>query len=89
MGTQQLPTYESPFTRESESPIFTIQNLQLTKEFKNKSQIYFRVKNIWNYTQKSPLIDPKNPFGDNFDTTLAYGPLQTRRFFIGFRKSIN
>ncbi len=85
---QKLPEYDYPFERPTRSPWYSVHNLQLTKELKNKSSVYVAVKNLFNYTQPSPLIDPENPFGDNFDTAYAYGPLQTRRCMIGFRWSL-
>lgn len=84
MGPQKLPHYEAPFNRPESSPWFTIQNVQITKEIKSFS-LYAGVKNIFNWTQSSPLIDAANPFGKDFDTAYAWGPLQTRRFFVGVR----
>lgn len=40
------------------------------------------VKNIFNYTQESPLVDWQNPFGDDFDSSDASGSLQSRRFLF-------
>lgn len=88
MGPQKLPHYDAPFTRAETSPWFTIQNIQVTKEIKSVS-VYAGVKNIFNWTQSSPLIDPGNPFGKDFDTAYAWGPLQTRRFFVGLRWNLN
>ena len=82
-GPMNLPTYEEPFKREETSPWFTLQHLQLNKRFNNQLSTYIGIKNIFDYTQDSPLIDADNPFGDNFDTAYAYGPLQGRRFVLG------
>ncbi len=89
MGPQQLPTFAEPFSRPETSPWYSIQNVQLTKKFKGNFELYVGVKNILNYTQPSPLIDPSNPFGDNFDTSYAFGPLQVRRFYGGLRWSLD
>ena len=86
MGPQHLPTFIDEFARPEISPWFTVQHLQMNKRFENIGMdVYVGVKNIFNYTQDSPLIDPENPYGDNFDTSYAYGPLQVRRFFLGLR----
>jgi len=85
MGPQHLPTFPEPFSRPEISPWFSIQNFQITKTFKHNFEIYAGIKNLLNYTQPSPLIDSENPFGDNFDTSFAYGPLQVRRFYGGLR----
>jgi len=86
MGPQKLPTFADEFARPEVSPWFTVQHLQLNKKFEKIGlDVYLGAKNIFNYTQDSPLIDPSNPYGDSFDTSYAYGPLQVRRFFLGLR----
>lgn len=86
MGPMKLPTFADEFARPEVSPWFTVQHIQLTKNFKKVGlELYGGVKNLFNYTQNSPLIDPANPYEDSFDTSYAYGPLQTRRFFLGLR----
>ena len=82
-GPMNLPTYDEPFNRAATSPWFTLQHLQLNKRFNSQLSSYFGIKNIFDYTQDSPLIDPENPFGDNFDTAYAFGPMQGRRFVLG------
>lgn len=89
-GPMKLPTYIPPFERATYSPWFNLTNIQFTQTLKKLNlECYAGVKNIFNYTQDSPLIDSENPFGDNFDTAYAYGPLQTRRFFLGIRWQMN
>lgn len=86
IGPQRLPEYPDGFSGAEYSDWFTLQNAQLTKTFKHSPlEIFIGVKNIFNYTQDSPLIDPANPFGDSFDTAFAWGPLQVRRFYGGIR----
>ncbi|RYD76318.1 MAG: TonB-dependent receptor [Sphingobacteriales bacterium] len=88
-GPQHLPVFPEAFHKAEKSPWFTLQHIQLTKQFKDKNyQVYAGVKNIWNYTQGSPLIAPENPFSKEFDTSYAWGPLQTRRLFLGFRYNL-
>lgn len=90
MGPQRLPEFGEEYDLPSRSPWYTIQNVQITKTFKSSPlELYLGVKNLFNYTQPSPLIDPGNPYGDNFDTSYAYGPLQVRRFMLGLRWSID
>ncbi|MGC6428942.1 MAG: TonB-dependent receptor [Flavobacteriales bacterium] len=87
-GPMSLPTYPFPFERAEQSPTFSLHNVQLKKQVKDNFNIYLGLKNVFNYTQDSPLIDWQNPFGDNFDTNYAYGPLQGRRFFLGLTISL-
>lgn len=89
VGPQQLPTFAEGFERPTVSDWFTVQHLQLTKCFdKLGLEVYTGVKNLWNYTQDSPLIHPQAPFSAEFDTSYAYGPLQVRRYFLGIRWSL-
>lgn len=88
VGPQNLPVYDTPFERDEISPWFTVQNVQLSKEFNKGWEVYAGVKNILNYTQPSPLVSPDDPYADEFDTSYAYGPLQTRRFFLGVRYNL-
>ncbi len=67
---------------------FQIYNGQITRYFKNWD-FYAGVENIGNYTQHAPIIDAENPFGEHFDSSLIWGPLMGRKFYFGFRFSID
>jgi len=82
-GPMSLPTFPYPFERAEESPWFSQHHLQIKKVFSESLTAFMGVKNVFNYTQESPLVDWQNPFGDDFDTSYAYGPLQSRRFLFG------
>lgn len=85
-GPQDLPAFSAPYDQlPTRSPWYTLQNVQLTKQFGKLFTVYGGVKNLWNYTQPSPLISPDAPFSPAFDTSYVYGPLQTRRFYLGVR----
>jgi len=88
VGPQKLPIYDAPNERPEVSPWFTVQNVQVTKEFNKGWEVYAGVKNIFNFTQSSPLVNPENPYDATFDTSYAYGPLQTRRFYAGVRYNL-
>ncbi len=91
-GPMKLPEYEPPFERAPTSPTFSIHNVQLTKDFDLSSgglaQTYLSVENLFGYTQAAPLVDPANPFGDNFDTAYVYGPIHGRCIGLGVRLMI-
>ena len=79
-GSIKLPEYELPFDRAAYSPVFSIHKVQITNDFAlpedNIIQACLAFENIFGYTQPPPLVDPQNPFGDNFDTAYVYGPIQ-------------
>ena len=84
-GPMRLPQYDAPFERDTESPAYTVHNLQATVSVRPGFEFYGGVKNLFDYTQVSPLIDPTDPFGDNFDSAYVYGPMQGRHFLVGLR----
>jgi len=87
-GPMSLPSFPYPFERAEESPWFSQHHLQIKKVFSENLTAFMGVKNVFNYTQESPLVDWQNPFGDDFDTSYAYGPLQSRRFLFGLSVKI-
>lgn len=83
-GPMHLPSYPS-LDLPTRSGWFSMHNVQLRTELSREFSLLCGVRNLLNYTQRSPLIAPDRPFSDAFDTAYAYGPLQGRRFMIGFR----
>ncbi|MFD2532701.1 TonB-dependent receptor [Gracilimonas halophila] len=79
-GKMKLPEYPD---RSDLSNTFTEQNLKLTKSFKNGVQFFMAGMNLFDYTQKNPLVAPQDPFSDEFATDYVFGPIQGRRFLMG------
>ncbi|MFN8288471.1 MAG: TonB-dependent receptor [Chitinophagales bacterium] len=81
--------------RSSKSPVYTIQNIQLTKKFSNGLEIYLGLKNFFNFIQKDPILRPFDPYNrfilvDNpnnyrFDTTYGFTSTQGIKAFAGLR----
>ena len=82
MGPMHLPTYDDEFARDEISDVFSLHHIKIERQF-NQVSLMAGIKNLLDYMQESPLVDPANPFGDSFDTAYAYGPLQARRFVFG------
>ena len=59
-------------------------NAQVTRNFKNWS-VYIGGENLTGFRQKTPIIDSANPWGNNFDATMIYGPIHGPMIYIGFR----
>ena len=85
VGPMRLPEYDPPFQRATRSPTYSLHNLQGTLELGRGRQLYASVKNLFDWTQGSPLVDPAYPFGDDFDTAYVYGPVYGRQFVVGVR----
>lgn len=59
-------------------------NLQVTKKF-GELEFYIGGENLSNFTQHQPIIESSNPFSDNFDASMIWGPLEGRMFYFGSR----
>ncbi|MGQ1910077.1 TonB-dependent receptor [Marinifilum sp. RC60d5] len=89
-GDMRIPsTQENPseFQRREESPAYAIMNAQVTKRFRIW-ELYLGAENIGNYTQENPIISANNPFGEHFDASMIWGPIQERKFYLGVRLTI-
>ncbi|MBF8962736.1 TonB-dependent receptor [Pontibacter sp. FD36] len=96
-GPMYLPVQENDF-RPEKSPLFSLQNLQVTKAMREGLELYGGVKNLLNFMPRHPLMRPfdpfdrqvevDNPYGYSFDTEYNYAPMQGRRFFLGVRYTL-
>jgi outer membrane receptor for ferrienterochelin and colicin len=83
-GTQQNPVR---YQREETFPPFVNINAQVTKKI-DIVDLYLGAENLMNFKQKNPIIASDDPFGDYFDASLVWGPIEGRRFYAGIRLSI-
>ena len=59
-------------------------SVQITRYFRRWS-IYEGGENLTNFKQKNPIIDAANPWGENFDSTMIWGPVHGAKAYIGIR----
>ena len=59
-------------------------SVQITRYFRHWS-IYVGGENLTNFKQKNPIIDAANPWGENFDSTMIWGPVHGAKAYIGIR----
>ena len=71
-----------------ESPTVGTLNLQVTKVFSPKFEVYLGGENVTNVKQNNPILGADNPFGSNFDTTFVYGPIFGSMYYAGLRFKI-
>jgi outer membrane receptor for ferrienterochelin and colicins len=93
----QLPVVPNDY-RPSQSPWYTLANIQVTKIFSSGVEIYGGAKNIFNFVPEDPLLRPfdpfdknitvNNPYGYTFDTSYNYAPIQGIRAFAGVRYTL-
>jgi hypothetical protein len=89
-GRKRLPnTQDKPeiFQRPDFSPDFALVNMQVSRGFRWGS-IYLGSENLLNFMQDNPIIDPGNPFGEQFDASIVWGPIAGRLIYTGIRYKI-
>jgi len=87
-GPKRIPfTGSNPieFQLNEFSPSFVLMNAQVSKSWKEKFDLYIGVENLLGYRQDDAILDAANPFSDNFDASLVWGPIFGRNVYAGLR----
>ena len=69
------------------APSFYNFNAQITRTFP-KWDIYLGGENLANFTQHNPIMGANEPFGQQFDAGMAWGPVIGRMIYVGMRYKI-
>lgn len=68
------------------APDFVLVNLQVSKEWKSTGwEVYLGAENLTNFKMARPIISAENPFNEEFDASMVWGPVLGRMFYAGFR----
>lgn len=91
LGKQRLPytgdnIVENQLQNYSEA--FSTFNAQVTKVFNDRFEVYVGGENISNYRQHHVILGAENPFGNEFDSTIVYGPIFGQMYYAGLRFKI-
>ena len=89
-SSMRLPDTESNpeiYRLGAHSPDYFILNAQVRKKFK-RVEFYVGGENLLNYKQKNPILSAGNPFGEYFDASIIYAPVNGITGYIGFRWTI-
>lgn len=87
-GKQQLPYTASNPTADQLpdfSPSYAVMNVQVTRVFSPVFEVYIGGENIGNYQQEKAILGSENPFGPNFDASIAYAPIFGQMYYAGLR----
>lgn len=87
-GPQRIPdTDTNPvvFQLREASPAYWLFNGQLTRVFSKYFEMYAGVENIANYKQSPVIVDPQNAYSPYFDSSMIWGPIFGREWYVGFR----
>ncbi|MFN8430524.1 MAG: carboxypeptidase-like regulatory domain-containing protein [Spirosomataceae bacterium] len=69
------------------APSFFNLNAQVSRNFP-KTEIYLGGENLTNFRQKDPILSADQPFSNNFDAGLAWGPVVGATIYSGLRYKI-
>lgn len=83
-GRSRIPTQTGNLADDSYSPIYPMFYAQVSRRIKHWD-IYIGCENIGNYMQKNPIIATSTPYSSEFNSSLVWGPLMGRKFYIGVR----
>ncbi len=90
-GEQRIPTTEGNTLENSRgmsSPSFFLMNGQVSRYINHVWTVYSGVENILNYRQDDPIISADNPFGNQFDASMVWGPIFGRMVYVGVRMNL-
>lgn len=92
-GKKRLPDTQAnlpAYQLDKFSDDYVLMNAQLSKTIGKKYpvDIYVGVENLTNFFQKNVIVAAAQPFGNYFDASMVWGPVNGRMFYTGIRFSI-
>jgi len=91
LDSQRFPSTElstAEFQLDDYSPTIGTLNMQFTKVFSPKFEVYLGGENVTNVRQSNPIVSADDPFGSNFDSNFVYGPIFGSMYYAGLRFKI-
>ncbi|MFY7963462.1 MAG: TonB-dependent receptor domain-containing protein [Chitinophagaceae bacterium] len=70
------------------SPSYYQLAAQVTKQFGKNWDVYLGAENLTAFTQQQLIVDSQNPFGQYFDASMIWGPVNGRIIYLGMRFKI-
>ena len=89
-GDGRIPSTEKnpiQYQRDELFSSFVNINAQVTKKI-DIVDLYLGIENLTNFKQNNPIIASDDPFGEYFDASLVWGPIEGRKFYVGVRLSV-
>lgn len=87
-GQKRIPFTGSnpePYQLDDYSPNFYVINVQVSKNWKKKFEIYAGIENLLDFRQDNPILASEDPFGPYFDASMVWGPVFGRNIYGGLR----
>ncbi len=86
-GPMRLPSQAGDLADSSYSPAYPIFFAQVSHKIRS-AEIYVGCENIANYYQKDAIISASDPYSTQFNSSVVWGPLMGRKFYIGLRYNL-
>lgn len=83
-GPMRLPALDGNIATAEYSPIYPMFYGQVSHRV-GQWDIYVGCENILNYMQMNPIVGIDTPFSPDFNSSVVWGPLMGRKFYIGAR----
>jgi outer membrane cobalamin receptor len=83
-GPSRLPNLNGYNSEKRYSPTFPVYFAQITKNTKH-FDLYIGSENLLDFRQKDPVLNWQQPFGQNFDASMVWGPVIGRKIYAGIR----
>lgn len=83
-GPMRLPALDGNIAAAEYSPIYPMFYGQVSHRV-GQWDIYVGCENILNYMQMNPIVGIDTPFSPDFNSSVVWGPLMGRKFYIGAR----
>ncbi|MDE6139612.1 MAG: TonB-dependent receptor [Alistipes sp.] len=86
-GPMRLPSLDGNLAEERLSPSYPMFYAQVSYRASNLT-LYAGCENIGNYMQMDPILGASAPYSPGFNSSVVWGPLMGRKFYIGLRLNI-
>ncbi len=83
-GSSRLPVQDGVIESVTDSPAYPMFFAQVSRRVGNW-EIYTGCENIGNYMQDTPILSADAPFTTSFNSSVVWGPLMGRKFYVGAR----
>lgn len=85
VGEKRIPSTNGLSPTGTTSPSYFQLHGQVTAKIGKKLQVYIGGDNLLDFRQNTPIIGSDQPFGQDFDSSLVWGPIFGRGFYVGMR----
>ncbi len=83
-GPMRLPSLSGNLAEKEYSPAYPMFFAQVSRRL-GQWEVYVGCENIANYMQSNPILGADDPFTPEFNSSVVWGPLMGRKFYIGAR----